>query len=94
MNNQFTAEDGHIERIEIDCDKVIIHFQTWNNRNFVLTYSDIDEMYLRNPVGTDIGEYRITELPDGKTNYSFYEAWDSERIVSVTAEIYSVQEKS
>lgn len=91
--NRFTAEDGHIKRIMIECDKITIHFETWDARNLILTYGDIDAMFFQNPLDVDVGEYRVTELPDGKTNYCFYEAWDSEQIVSITAERYNIQEQ-
>ena len=85
-----TDNEPRFERVGKDLDR--------GNINMLLTFSDDTQAeYSLSDTRYDNFEAGMTdtftvELPDGKTNYSFYEAWDSEQIVSVTAGTYDVHE--
>ena len=94
----FPAEDGHIESILIGADSLKVSFQTWNNRQLVLIFEEIGEVVSCNAVYGDIGEFRMVDLGESRTQYLFYSAWSDEEkpILSISAKelrIYQVGEE-
>ena len=93
----FPSEDGHIESILIGADTLKLSFQTWNSRQLILIFEDIEEVVSCNAVYGDIGEYREVDLGDGRKQYLFYSSWsdETESVLSINAgglKIYQVGE--
>ena len=89
--NSFPAEDGHIESILIGVDQVKISFQTWNSKELVLIFDNVEKVISSHSVYGDIGEFQIVSNNNGLKNYIFYSAWYDENgqdteVLSIEAE--------
>lgn len=54
----FTVEDGHIERIEIRRDGVLVRFKDWKERLFEIHFNGAIAVEDWNIIGDDIGSFR------------------------------------
>lgn len=79
--NNFPSEDGHIESLLIGVDKVKVSFQTWDARQLVLIYEDVETINSSHAVYGDIGEYTITEIADGIKQFKFFSSWEEGKLV-------------
>lgn len=73
----FPKEDGHIESILIGYGIVKVSFQTWDCRQLILIYSDVEELHEHNSVFGDIGQYIEDKLANNFTRYKFKDADDA-----------------
>lgn len=73
----FPECDGHIESILIGCRMAKVSFQTWDTRELVLIYDDVDSVKEQNSVFGDISEYTISKGEDGVFQYSFTDINDN-----------------
>lgn len=87
----FPAEDGHIESILIGVEKAKVSFQTWDSRELVLLFDNVESILSSHSVYGDIGEFKIIPGKSGLKKYVFYSAWfdenhDEREVLSIEAE--------
>ena len=93
----FPECDGHIESIVIGCNSVKVSFQTWDCRKLVLIYNEVESVNEKSAVFLDIGLYETTQLANGFTKYTFYDAADNNLVLNLIAksiQIFEVGEKA
>lgn len=92
--DSFPAADGHIESILIGVWQVKISFQTWNSRQLILIYNDVESITSSESVYHDIDAYDIDQTNNNKFIYTFYYSKNSSELKAVltiyagTMEIY------
>ncbi len=96
MDNEFLRhgyEDGHIEKIFFEENNVLIEFIKWNDEKLTLNFIDCLKFSSNNPIGTEIGEVRVSNNLD-LLEINFYDAWDNaEIILSIVAKDVQVIKK-
>lgn len=70
--DSFSAADGHIESILIGAWKIKVSFQTWDSKQLILIFSDVDSVISSEAVYYDIDAYHIEQTENNKFNYTFY----------------------
>lgn len=70
--DSFPVADGHIESILIGAWQVKISFQTWNSRQLILIYNDVESITSSESVYHDIDTYHISQTDTNKFIYTFY----------------------
>ncbi len=89
--DSFSAADGHIESILIGAWQVKISFQTWDSRQLVLIFNDVDSVISSEAVYYDIDTYHIEQTEKNKYCYTFYSSAELKVILTICAgkmEIY------
>lgn len=87
----FPECDGHIESIVIGCSSVKVSFQTWDCRKLVLIYNEVESVNEKSSVFLDIGLYETTQLANGFTECSFYDA-DNNLVLNLVAKSIQIFE--
>lgn len=91
--DSFPSEDGHIESILIGADVVKVSFQTWNCRQLLLIFHEVDSVEAYHAVNEDIGEYKEVVLTQNRKQYEFYSLWEDRVVLMIKAqslELYQV----
>lgn len=89
----FPVEDGHIESILIGVEVVKVSFQTWDARQLVLIYRDVESVSESHAVYNDISKYTVTQLKDGLNRFCFFDGWHDDRLVlSIEAKTIEIVE--
>lgn len=89
--DSFSAADGHIESILIGAWQIKISFQTWDSRQLVLIFNDVDNVISSEAVYYDIDTYHIEQIDNDKFCYTFYSSAELKVILTIYAgkmEIY------
>lgn len=92
--DSFPVADGHIESILIGAWQVKISFQTWDSRQLILIYNDVESITSSESVYHNIDAYHINQTNNNKFIYTFYNSENSSELKAVltiyagTMEIY------
>ena len=89
--DSFPAEDGHIESVLIGVDQVKVSFQTWDSRNLVLIFDNVEIIISSHSVYGDIDRFEVISGRNRLKKYNFYSSWydenkEEQEVLSIEAE--------
>lgn len=87
----FPCEDGHIESILIGFRTVKVSFQTWNCRQLVLIYDDVEKLNEQNAVWGELGEYTEKKVENDLNQYIFWDV-DNNIVLDIQARALHIYE--